>query len=393
MNLIDTTLHTLAQWIANTWTLYLEAAPWVVLGLICAGLIKAWVPQDRLGRWLGGRGLWLVTKAALIGAPLPLCSCGVIPVALGLRRAGASRGSTLSFLIATPETGVDSVATSFALLGPFMAIVRPISAILSAIVTGLLGSLAEPEARRVPGSAPDRVGIDACGSQTCSSACSTEVKPARIAQADCNDSSCGYESTATSLNTNKGSLGWRSMAGIRYAVTDLLDEFSLWMALGLALAGLTMTLVPPAALGAYGSGWMAMLLMLLVGVPFYVCATESTPIATAMLLAGVSPGAVLVFLLAGPATNLGTVGALRKAFGWRFVLIYVGGISACAIGFGLLTDALVHALNIDVTVQIQASAELLPDWANLSCAFLLAAVALRPLRRRLLGLNPAQPVA
>lgn len=392
MNLIDTTLHTLAQWIANTWTLYLEAAPWVVLGLICAGLIKAWVPQDRLGRWLGGPGLWPVTKAALIGAPLPLCSCGVIPVALGLRRAGASRGSTLSFLIATPETGVDSVATSFALLGPFMTIVRPVSAILSAIVTGLLGSLAEPAARPLPSSAKDLAGIDACESQTCSSAYSAEAKLATVEQADCNESSCGCESTATSLNTNKGSLWRRSMAGIRYAVTDLLDEFSLWMALGLALAGLTMTLVPPAALGAYGTGWMAMLLMLLVGVPFYVCATESTPIATSMLLAGVSPGAVLVFLLAGPATNLGTVGALRKAFGWRFMLIYVSGISACAIGFGLLTDALVHTLNIDITAQLQASAGLLPGWVKLGCAFLLAAVALRPLRRRLPGLSPPPPV-
>lgn len=185
--------------------------------------------------------------------------------------------------------------------------------------------------------------------------------------------------------------GWvRTGSGIRYAVTDLLDDFSVWLFIGLALAGLTMTLVPPTALGAYGSGLPAMLLMLVVGVPFYVCATESTPIATAMLLAGVSPGAVLVFLLAGPATNLGTVGALRQEFGGRFVVIYIVGISACAIGFGLLTNYAVSALGINITAQLHASQELVPDWIKLISAFVLTILALRPLRRRVPGLRPVR---
>ncbi|APZ42417.1 SO_0444 family Cu/Zn efflux transporter [Acidihalobacter ferrooxydans] len=389
MNLVDAIWPTLAHWLANTWGLFLEAAPWVILGLICAGLIKAWISQDRMARWLGGQGAWPVTKAALIGAPLPLCSCSVIPVALGLHRAGASRGATLSFLIATPETGVDSVATSFALLGPFMTVVRPLSAIMSAIVTGLLGSLAGP-ATHSPAKGTRQADRKDCDS----AAYSTGAPASAVADAPdvCGATACGCESAVPGQDAD-ASVWRRSAAGLRYAVTDLLDEFSLWMALGLALAGLTMTVVSPTALGAYGSGWPALLLMLLVGVPFYVCATESTPIATAMLLAGVSPGAALVFLLAGPATNLGTVGALRKVFGWRFVVVYLGGISACAIGFGWLTNALVQALHIDIGAQIQASAELLPIWVKLGCAVALAALALRPLRRRLPGLAPARTAA
>lgn len=370
----------IALFVENTWTLYLEAAPWVMVGLLSAGLIKAWVPQQRLARWLGGNGPWPITKAALIGAPLPLCSCGVIPVALGLHRAGASRGSTLSFLIATPETGVDSVATSFALLGPFMTIIRPVTAILSGIVTGLLGSLVSV-GKHVPSTAPT-------ANPSCTGTC-VQQDTAHPRSACSSDASCGAQTMNTELAESRN--GWvRTGSGIRYAVTDLLDDFSVWLFIGLALAGLTMTLVPPTALGAYGSGLPAMLLMLVVGVPFYVCATESTPIATAMLLAGVSPGAVLVFLLAGPATNLGTVGALRQEFGGRFVVIYIVGISACAIGFGLLTNYAVSALGINITAQLHASQELVPDWIKLISAFVLTILALRPLRRRVPGLRPVR---
>ncbi len=292
----------------------------------------------------------------------------MIPVALGLHRAGASRGATLSFLIATPETGVDSVATSFALLGPFMTVVRPLSAIMSAIVTGLLGSLAGPVTHS-PAEGKRQADRKDCDS----AAYSTGAPASAVTDAPdaCEATTCGCESAALGQDADAG-VWRRSAAGLRYAVTDLLDEFSLWMALGLALAGLTMTVVSPTALGAYGSGWPALLLM---------------------LLAGVSPGAVLVFLLAGPATNLGTVGALRQAFGGRFVVVYLGGISACAIGFGWLTNALVQALHIDIGAQIQASAELLPAWVKLGCAVALAALALRPLRRRLPGLTPARTAA
>lgn len=141
--------------LGNTLELFLDAAPWLLLGLAAAGLIKAWIPDALIVRWLGGKGSWPVVKAAFIGAPLPLCSCGVLPAALALRRSGASKGATVSFLVATPETGVDSVAISYAMLGPLMAVVRPIAAILSAIFTGLLATLV-PEPVKKPRPSPSR---------------------------------------------------------------------------------------------------------------------------------------------------------------------------------------------------------------------------------------------
>ncbi|WP_111748775.1 SO_0444 family Cu/Zn efflux transporter [Salinisphaera orenii] len=369
----------LSQIVNNTWGLFLEAAPWLLLGLLVAGLIKAWVPERRMAGWLGGNGLWPMTKAASVGAPLPLCSCGVIPAALGLHRAGASRGSTIAFMIATPETGADSVGASYALLGPFFTVLRPVTAVVSGILTGLLAGLAPGTSREAQGAA----STGCCGSDR------AEAEPAAEAGTCCANDGCG--STGSSPDTgDTPARGWwpRTRDGLHYAITDILDDFSLWLVIGLAVAGVAITLVPPSALATYGSGFTAMLALLAIGIPLYVCATESTPIATAMLLAGVSPGAVLVFLLAGPATNLGTVGALQREFGWRFVAVYLAGIGACALGFGMLTNAVVAWLGIDIAAQLSASSQLVPGWLALASALLLIVLAVPALRTpvlRLLG--------
>ncbi len=337
----------------NTLAVYLDAAPWLLLGLIAAGLIKAWVPDELLTRWLGGRGPWPVTKAALIGAPLPLCSCGVLPAALGLRRGGASRSATVSFLIATPETGADSIAVSYALLGPFMAVVRPVAAILSAIFTGLLSALV-PEAQRAPEAAP----------ATCSSCCS---------------GSCGSQAPAPQKPWQKGGLG------LRYAATEILDDIALWLAVGIVLAGAVTTLVPPQALAEWGSGVPAMVLMLLIGIPMYICATASTPVAASLLLTGISPGTVLVFLLAGPATNIATLAVVKKELGAGVLLTYLLGIAVASIGLGLATDWVAAVLAIDISAEMGRGAELLPSWLAWGSGALLALLAIRPLRRRVLG--------
>lgn len=338
-------------YLTNLLHLTLEAAPWLLIGLLAAGLIKAWVPEALMSRWLGGRGPWPVAKAALVGAPLPLCSCGVVPAALGLRRAGASKGATAAFLVATPETGVDSVALSYALLGPFLALVRPGAAVLSAVFTGLLVGLGERLAPTAPTAAP--------------------------AGGCCSGGGCGAAQAPGP---------WaRAGAGLRYALTDVLDDIAPWLGLGLGLAAAVQTLVSPEALAQYGSGLPAMLLMLAVGVPMYICATASTPLAAALLLAGVSPGTVLVFLLAGPATNLGTVAILRRELGTRATLAYLAGIALSAVALGLATDALTASLGIDVNAQLGAAEALLPPALQWLCAALLLAFALRPLRRRLLA--------
>ncbi len=338
----------------NILDVYLDAAPWLLLGLLAAGLIKAWVPDQLLTRWLGGRGLWPVTKAAFIGAPLPLCSCGVLPAALGLHRGGASRSSTVSFLIATPETGADSIAVSYALLGPFMTVVRPIAAILSAIFTGLLSALV-PESK--PGPQAETTGCGGC----CSDSCNAVVPAART----------------SSLQ--------KTLQGLRYAVTEILDDIARWLAIGIVLAGIVTTLVPPQALAEWGSGLTAMVLMLLAGIPMYICATASTPVAAALLMAGISPGTVLVFLLAGPATNIATLAVVKKELGRGVLVAYVLGISVASIGLGVVTDLVAQLMAVDIQAELSQGAELVPGWLAWASAALLALFVIKPLRARIVG--------
>lgn len=346
----------IGELLQNSLTLYLDAAPWLLLGLLVAGLLKAWLPEGLLNRWLGGRGPWPVIKAALIGAPLPLCSCGVLPAALGLRRGGASRNATVSFLIATPETGVDSIAISYAMLGPVMAIVRPIAAIFSAIATGLLTMLV-PQARPLP--AGLNIAVSSCsGGSCCGSSCNTPTQKTGP--------------IATTLQ------------GLRYAASDILDDISVWLTIGILLAGAVATWVPPHALTVWGSGLPAMGVMLVVGIPMYICATASTPVAAALLLAGVSPGTVLVFLLAGPATNLATLAVLRKELGSAVLTTYLIGIAISSIGFGLLLDWLFVRYGLDINAQLDEAGELIPAWIAWASALLLALFAIKPIRRLIL---------
>ncbi|ALP54825.1 permease [Candidatus Tenderia electrophaga] len=340
----------------------LEAAPWLLLGFLCAGLIKAWLPADLINRWLGGDGIWPVTKAALIGAPLPLCSCGVLPAATSLRRNGASRSSTVSFLIATPETGVDSLALSYALLGPVMALIRPVAAIGSAIFTGLL--------TLVFGAERARAQVPADGDMLA------------VFEESCGDNQCSDKRCTTPPVTRQGLIS-RTLDGLRYGLVDMVDDLVLWLAFGLLLAALMQTFAPPMVLADWGSGLPAMLLMLLVGIPTYICATASTPIAAALLIAGVSPGTVLVFLLAGPATNIATMGVIHQEMGTKVLIAYLTGIAVSSVGFGLLTDALLQAYGIDVHAQVSAAPDWLPAWLVYSAATVLLLAAVVSLAKRL----------
>lgn len=335
----------------NLADIFLEAAPWLLLGFIFAGLIKVWLPEGLINRWLGGEGIWPISKAALIGAPLPLCSCGVLPAAMSLRRSGASRSSTVSFLIATPETGVDSIALSYALLGPVMAIIRPIAAVISAIFTGFLTLFASQQN----------------GGKTLSSSDSAyEQNLKNASKPEC----CANEAQQTNGFVS------RTLSGLRYGLVDMVDDLVLWLAFGLLLAAAMKTFVPAMILAEWGSGLAAMLLMLLVGIPTYICATASTPIAAALLLAGISPGTVLVFLLAGPATNIATMGVVNKEMGRSVLISYLIGICVSSIAIGLLTDALLQSYDIDIYGQVSDGAEWLPEWlVYLSAIILLVAAA------------------
>lgn len=348
----------------NLLDLYLEAAPWLLLGLVMAGLLKAWLPEGMLRQRLGQGRFLPILKATLIGAPLPLCSCGVLPAAMGLRRSGASKSATVSFMISTPETGPDSIAVTYALLGPFMAVVRPIAAILSALFTGVLNSLFIPPGQFDKPAIPQPV----IGEPTC----------------DCdNRSSC-----AANVEENSG-IWQRTYLGLRYAFSDILDDIWRWLFAGLILASLVMSFIPTDNLASWGDGLPAMLLMLLLGIPMYICATASTPLAAAMIIAGISPGTVLVFLLAGPATNLATMGVIYREMGRRTLVLYLTGISISSILLGLLTNQLVAIWEISITVGDIANKNAAIEWLAWVAGVVLLYFVFNSLKRSVLPVNPA----
>ena len=341
-----------------------EASPWLLLGLLIAGLMKAWVPTKILSKHLGG-GYKSILKASFIGAPLPLCSCGVIPVATELRRSGASKSATSAFLVATPETGVDSVSVSYAMLGPIMAVYRPVTALMSAIITGLLvATIKEDETEKPPSATP---------STSCCSSSTPKEEVKTVEKTTC----CASTKTAPLTESTFR----KTLHGVKYAATQLIDDIIVWLAIGLIFATLIKTFLPTEFLLSYGSGLGAMLVMIVISIPMYICATASTPIAAGFILAGLSPGTALVFMMAGPATNISTLGVIKNEMGSKVLMHYLIGISVCAIAFGSLLDFGLNFYDINISEQMQHSHAILPYWFNLSCAILIALLAIKPLRK------------
>jgi len=336
--------------ILNFWLLLVTAAPWLLLGFAIAGIIHAFIPEDLMTKHLGGDGFITTVKAALIGAPLPLCSCGVIPAALGLRRSGASKSATVSFLVATPETGVDSVSVSYAMLGPVMAIVRPIAAITSAIVAGVLVGK------------EDRTEQSAAAPQsTESSCCSKTAAASKPASTDC----CSQSAPAKQTFNDK------LIAAFHFSTGKLIADTAQWLLIGLFFAALVQTFVSTDFLASYGSGILAMTVMMLVSIPMYICATASTPIAAGLLFAGVSPGAILVFMLAGPATNIATLGVVGKELGRRSLIAYLVGVIATAMVFGGCLDLALDYYQINIRDGIEQHHHLIPDALGQTLAWVL----------------------
>ncbi|MDM7323053.1 MAG: SO_0444 family Cu/Zn efflux transporter [Gammaproteobacteria bacterium] len=349
--------------------LALDAAPWLLLGLVLAGLLKAFLSEAWLVRWVGGESLGAVVRAALVGAPLPLCSCSVLPTALGLRRQGAGKGPTLAFMIATPETGVDSVAVTYALLGPVYAVLRPLGALISAVTVGWAASRmgdddGHPSAVPAAGSA--------CATGRCGAGCSMPPPPPPAACAG---------GCPPPRSRDRAVLA-RTMEGVRYALTTLWDDLAPWLGMALLVAGALSAFAPPLALASLGQGLPGMLLMFVLGLPMYVCATAATPVAAALLTVGVGPGAVLVFLLAGPAANLGTLGVLKREFGGRLLTVYLVALATVTLLLGLLTEWLVGVLDLHIIPSTgEAEAASPVAWAALVVLVLLALAGLARRRR------------
>lgn len=312
-----------------------EMAPYLLLGFLIAGVLHAFVPRAMYRRYLAASNVRSVLCAIALGVPLPLCSCGVIPTAVGMRREGASKGATTAFLIATPQTGVDSILATYAVFGLPFALLRPIVA----MVTGFLGGIATHLV--TSDEAPET------DDETVANANATKAEASSAAA----DPSAEAAET-TSAAASSPSLWQRCCSAFRYGFVDMLMDIGHWLVLGLLLAGLITIFVPEDFFLAYShNSLVGMLIVLLIACPMYVCATGSIPIAAALMLKGLSPGAALVFLMAGPATNMASMMVLGKTLGRRSLAVYMASIICGAIAFGLLVDAVLPAEWFTQTVR------------------------------------------
>lgn len=274
-------------------------SPYILLGFLIAGIIYVFVPRTAMARHLSGKGWKPALKAALLGVPLPLCSCGVLPTAISMRRNGASRGASTSFLIATPQTGVDSIAATWSLLGPAFAVVRPIAALVTAVAGGTVVS---------------RYDSDGTDAETC------DVKVEE------ND------------DIPSGFVG-KVMAALRYGFVSLVGSIGGWLVVGLVIAAVITVYVPDDFFTVLGrTPILSMLVALVVAVPMYVCATGSIPIALALILKGLSPGTAFVLLMAGPAVNFASYTLVSSEMGRRAATMYLASIIVGAVGVGLVID-------------------------------------------------------
>ncbi|WP_419784798.1 SO_0444 family Cu/Zn efflux transporter [Pseudodesulfovibrio sp.] len=333
-----------------SWHVLVEAAPYVLFGFFVAGLLKAWVPDSFMAMHLGGNGFGAVVKAALIGVPLPLCSCGVLPAALGLRGQGAGKGATTAFMIATPETGVDSMAVTWALIDPFMTVIRPVAALITAVAAGTLVNAfpdKEPAPLLMAGD------VQGCG---------------------CHDCGCSGRDPA-----DNASVTGKFISGMSYAFGEMIGDIGRWLLLGVVIAGLISALVPDGFLSSFAGGPLSYLVMLVVALPLYVCATASTPIAASLLLKGISPGAALVFLLAGPATNGATITVMLKTLGKRATGLYLAAIVVSSLALAFVVDHLYVALGLDIRAVVSEVSETLPHWVGVGSAVVLLLLVVRGL--------------
>ncbi len=319
------------------WDVLLKMSPYLLFGFLVAGVLSVLVRPAWVEKHLGGRGFWNITKASLMGVPLPLCSCGVIPVAASLRRHGAGKGPTTSFLISTPQTGVDSVFVTFSLLGPVAAIFRPLAALACGLIGGSAVALSTQENN------PDSDVEHMQEGAACTDAC-------------CVDGETDHP--------------WRR--GLKYGFVTLPADIGKALLVGLVIAALISALVPQEQLiKVVGGGILGMLVMMLFGVPMYVCATASVPIAAALVSKGVEPGAAMVFLMTGPATNAATIATLWRTMGRKTAIIYLLSVALTALAAGMILNWIFHSTGMKPAPPM---GEMMPMWLKLGSTVLLIAV-------------------
>ncbi len=305
-----------------------EMAIYLVIGLIIAGILHVFFPDELITKHLGQNSFASVLKASLFGIPLPICSCGVIPVATSFRKKGASKGATLSFLISTPQIGTDSFLITYSLIGPIFAFFRIFAAFITAVIAGYTTNIL----------------ID---------------KEDKIVENE----------HSLKISTLKNRL--RNM--FFFVQKELFGAIANYLLIGIIIATIITILVPENFFQEYlNNQFLSMIIMLLVSIPMYVCATSTTPIAAALMLKGLSPGAGLVLLLAGPATNAITISVITKTLGKTVTIIYLATISIVSVGLGFILNLLV--VDFSKSGMMNHQHEMLPLWVKIAGSVLLSAM-------------------
>lgn len=310
-----------------------DMSPYLLLGFLIAGILSVVISPTSVEKNLGGKGLFPIVKASLFGIPLPLCSCGVIPVATSLYKHGANKSATTSFLISTPQTGIDSILVTYSLLGPIFAIFRPIAALLAGIVGGLAVEIADN------GSEP-------------------KVKP------------------STEVIDNNKSFFTRIY---EYGFISLPQDIGKPLILGIMVAAMISMVVPDDFFASYfDNEFMGLIIMMFAGIPIYVCATASVPIALALMIKGLSPGGAFVFLMTGPATNAATISTVWKILGKKTAFIYLLAVS----GSSLVAGFFINLFSSEIGSHIHNHDHwMMPVWLQIVSSVLLLIILANSLLR------------
>lgn len=367
---------------ANLWDLFVDMSFYLVIGILFTGVLHAFVNRFFILRHVGGNNFGSVVKASVVGVPLPLCSCGVVPMALYIGKSGASKGATVSFLTSTPQTGLDSIIATYGMLGGFFAVFRAVVAFISGIIAGCVTNIfcrKDKWADKVEPTQPDsccssghdsHAEHDCCGHDShteehhhshCS--CCEPVEEVKVdAKHACacsqdeheQQSACSCGSIDLSVQQKK-TIGQKVASIFTYGFGSFLDEIAFNFIAGIVIATLITTLVPTEVFTYFSNPLLQMLLMLVVGIPMYVCSTASIPIAVALVIKGISPGAAFVFLFAGPVTNIASLTMLTKNLGKKVMAIYLSCVAVCSVAFGCLLDLIIAITNYQGIDDIIAS--------------------------------------
>ncbi len=380
------------------WSSFLVLAPMLLLGLFLAGLIHVFISREAVLKWLQADSLKSVSSSAAIGVPMPLCSCSVVPVVAEMRRKGASRSSCMSFLITAPETGVDSILVTQAFFGFIPAIVRPVVSFITGVVAGIfcIGLIRDRDTVETVAEDESHDHHDHSHGHGHSHGHSHSHEPLIPGADDCYVSgrelkgfflvwlrrlgeSVGQIRTTTWIkpefyreflslsqvtpapsSTTERDLGGVTFSTVcrhilRYGFVDVADDILFALLVGVALGGVIYLAIPSDLMTYEYARWISYPVMVLVGIPLYICASASTPIAAALVAKGFSPGAALIFLMTGPATNTGTIAIIVSQFGVRFASVYVGSVVAVTVALGIAIDLLLIAFGLSLSVNLEAS--------------------------------------